>query len=63
MTAANKVLPSITYDSSRLGLNGFESSYWINCENGLYVAVSNLGSGEVVVFWHERYDMPMTAIR
>ncbi len=51
-TAGTEVLPTNTYDASALGLNGawFGHEGAIECDVGVYVEVSNLGTGYALVF-------------
>ena len=46
-------IPTSTYDASALGLNGVEKSYLLRCATGIYVEISGLGSGEVVIYYTE----------
>jgi len=48
-TEAQRVVPSVTYDAELLGLNGVVYNFLIDCCVGIYVSISNLGSGEVIV--------------
>jgi len=48
-TAAAEILPSQTYDAIALGLNGIVYQFMEYLDTGLYVAISNIGSGSVVV--------------
>jgi len=48
-TATARVIPSQTYDAIALGLNGIVLQFARFNNTGLYVEVSNLGSGEIVV--------------
>lgn len=44
-----KVIPSATYDAAIMGLNGVVLKFMKDCNTSLYVSISNIGSGEVVV--------------
>jgi hypothetical protein len=50
-TAANKITPPVVVDSSSQEFVGFFPAMPIRCRSALHVAVSTLGSGEVMVFW------------
>jgi hypothetical protein len=47
--ATKRIIPSVAYDSFALGINGVTFQFIKECFTGLYVSISNLGSGEVVV--------------
>ena len=51
-TADTEVVPTNTYDASALGLNGawFGHEGAIECKTGVYVEVSNLGTGYALVY-------------
>jgi hypothetical protein len=51
-TGGREVVPTNTYDASALGLNGawFGHEGAIECDVGVYVAVTNLGTGYALVF-------------
>jgi len=51
-TAGTEVVPTNTYDASALGLNGawFGHEGAIECDVGVYVEVSNLGTGYALVY-------------
>lgn len=48
-TAAKEILPSQTYDAVSLGLNGIVYQFMEKCDTGLYISISNIGSGSIVV--------------
>lgn len=48
-TAGNRVIPSVTYDATILGISGVVLQFMKDCTTGLYVSVANIGSGEVIV--------------
>jgi len=48
-TAANQIVPSQTYDAISLGLNGIILQFAKKFSTGLYVSISNIGSGSVIV--------------
>jgi len=56
-TAANRIIPSITYDASALGLNGVVLQFAKKFTTGLYVNITNIGSGEVSVDYRKENDM------
>ena len=56
-TAGNRIVPSVTYDASALGINGFILQFGKKFTTGLYVAISNIGSGEVIVDYRAANDL------
>ena len=44
-----RVVPSVTYDASALGLNGYMAAFVKRCRTGLFISIANIGSGEVIV--------------
>lgn len=48
-TAGNRIVPLTTYDASALGINGFVLQFAKKFTTGLYISISNLGAGELVV--------------
>lgn len=56
-TAGNRIIPSNTYDASALGINGVVLKFAKQFSNGLYVNISNIGSGEVVVGYRTRSSL------
>ena len=56
-TAANRIIPSVTYDASVLGLNGVVLEFPKKFTTGLYVVVTNIGSGEVIVDYRQENDL------
>jgi len=48
-TDATRVIPSVTYDASALGLNGVVLEFAEYLSTGLHVTISNIGTGEVIV--------------
>lgn len=52
-TAGNKIIPANTYDASALGLNGVVFPFMLDCTTGIYVTISDLGTGEVMVAYRE----------
>ena len=46
-----ELIPTATYDSSALGLNGVVFQYARHCEVGIYVEITCGGTVEVVVGW------------
>jgi hypothetical protein len=57
-TAANRVIPPVTYSASVNGMNGATFAKIKRYDNGFYVNISNLGSGEVMVDYRELDDLP-----
>ena len=53
-TAGTEAIPTCTYDASALGLNGaiFGRDGAIECQVGIYVEISNLGTGEVILYYN-----------
>jgi hypothetical protein len=50
-TAETDVVPTTTFEASTYGLSGFmPGEVAIDCPNGLYVEVANMGTGEGVVY-------------
>ena len=43
-----RVIPSVTYDASALGLNGVVLEFAEYLSNGLHITIANIGSGEVI---------------
>ena len=60
---ATRVVPSVTYDASVLGLNGVVLEFAMYCDTGLYVNITNIGSGEVIVTSRLFVDVPNLALR
>ena len=58
-----RIIPSVTYDASALGLNGVVMEFLTKCTTGLHVVVSNLGSGEVIINSRLASDMSKYAVR
>jgi len=56
-TAANRIIPSVTYDASVLGLNGVVMQFPKKFTTGLYIAIANIGSGEVVIDYRQENDL------
>jgi len=56
-TAANKIMPSNTYDASTLGINGVVMKFAKKFSTGLYVDISNMGNGEVVIDYRKGIDL------
>lgn len=50
-TAGTEAVPTCTYDASALGLNGVVFQRPIECDIGIYVEITNLGTGEVLVYY------------
>jgi hypothetical protein len=48
-TAGKEILPSQTYDAVALGMNGVVYQFAEYCDAGLYIEITNLGTGSVVV--------------
>ena len=53
-TAGTEAIPTCTYDASSLGLNGvvFGRDGAIECQVGIYVEISDLGTGEVLIYYN-----------
>ena len=51
-TAGTEAVPTVTYDASALGLNGVAFNQSIECQVGIYVEITNLGTGEVLVYYN-----------
>lgn len=50
-TPGTDVVPTTTFEASTYGLSGFmPGEVQINCPNGLYVEVANMGTGEGVAY-------------
>ena len=62
LTAGNRVIPSCTYDASVLGLNGFTLGFMTDFDTALHVTISNLGTGEVMIFYRTKSDLSKYAI-
>ena len=56
-TAGNRIVPSTTYDASALGINGVVMRFAKKFSTGLYIAISNIGSGEVTVDYRKSTDL------
>lgn len=48
-TAGNRIIPSNTYDASALGINGVVLKFAKKFSTGLYVSITNIGNGDVIV--------------
>ncbi|MHA2135396.1 MAG: hypothetical protein ACW99J_16165 [Candidatus Thorarchaeota archaeon] len=57
-TAANKVVPTNTYDASALGMDGVMLGFALRCDNGIYVDVDSLGTGEVIFYYRDLDSIP-----
>jgi len=55
--AATRIIPSITYDASALGLNGVVLEYAKEFSTGLYVKIVCAGTCEVIVDWRAASGM------
>lgn len=62
-TASARIFPSQTYDAIALGLNGIVLQFARYLDTGLYVEVSNLGSGEIIIGSRLASDVSMVAFR
>ena len=51
-TAGTEAIPTCTYDASALGLNGVAFNAPIECQTGIYVEITNLGTGEVLIYYN-----------
>ena len=50
------IIPTCTYDASALGLNGvMPGAMEIDCPNGIYVEVADLGTGEGIAYIWKGY--------
>lgn len=50
-TANTEVVPTTTFEAPTYGLNGFmPGEMQIDCPDGLYVEVANLGTGEAIAY-------------
>lgn len=60
-TAANRVFPSNTYDASALGVNGAVfGDNPIYCATACYCSISNIGTGEVIILYRDKDDVPLS---
>jgi hypothetical protein len=62
--ATKRILPSISYDASALGLNGFAGgAHAIDCTTSCYVDITCAGSCEIIVMYRDKSDMSMFSLR
>ncbi len=50
-TGGTEIIPTTTYDSSALGLNGVMLKDGIPCEGGIYVEITCAGTVEVIIYY------------
>lgn len=61
--ATKEVVPSNTYDASAMGINGLVLKFAKDLSTGLYIKVTNIGSGSVVVDYRKAEDLSMHTFR
>lgn len=62
--ATKRILPSVSYDASALGLNGYAAgAHGIDCTTSCYVEITCAGSCEVIVMYRDKSDMSMYQMR
>ena len=52
-TNTKELLPTVTYDASALGLNGYTTSIGSKVNDGCYVEITCSGACEVVIKWEK----------
>ena len=52
-TNTKEILPTVTYDASALGLNGYTTPIGSKVTLGCYIAITCSGSCEVIIKWEK----------